>query len=216
MHLLFGRQHADIEELSYLEYEERLRASIATVHDFARDHQQAVSQRMKRRYDIRSEAFTFRKGRLVWLYNPQRKTGKSPKLSRPWEWSYVVVERLNDVVSRIQHGPRAKPKVVHRDSLWQYRGDACADWFNEPPEGQGANLPEGAPTRQEVLEDTTRSNAASRRTWRRREPPRFRWNVSVTSDETLPLQRGQDNLRRSDRSWRGPLRYSHFVSRCTV
>ena len=50
----------------------------------------------------------------MWLYNPQRKKGKSPKLSRPWEGPYVVVERLNDVVYRIQRGPRAKPKVVHR------------------------------------------------------------------------------------------------------
>ena len=49
---------------------------------------------------------------------------------------------------------------MHRDRLWQYRRDACADWFNEPPDGQGANLPEGASTHQEVLEDTTRSNAA--------------------------------------------------------
>ena len=136
--LLLGRPQADIEELSYLEYAKRLRASRATVHDFARDHQQAGSQRIKRRYDIRSEAFTFRKGGLVWLYNP-----------------------------------RAKPKVVHRDRLWQYRGDACGDWFNDPPEGQGANLPEEASTRQEVVEDTTRSNAASRRTLRRRrKPPR--------------------------------------------
>ena len=153
----------------------------------------------------------------MWLYNPQRKKGKPLKLSRPWEGPYVVVERLNDVVYRIQRGPRAKPKVVHRDRLWQYRGDACADWFNEPPEGQGADLPEGASTRQEVPEDTTRSNAASRRTRRRRrEPPRFRRNVPVTSDETLPLQRGQDHLRRSDRSRRRPLRYSDFVTRCTV
>ena len=107
--LLLGRPQADHEEQSYLEYAERLRASIATVHDFARDHQQAGSQRMKRRYDIRSKAFTFSKGELVWLYNPQRKKGKSPKLSRPWEGPYVIVERLNDVVYRIQRGPRAKP-----------------------------------------------------------------------------------------------------------
>ena len=212
--LLLGRPQADIEEQSYLEYAERLRASIGTVHDFARDHQQAGSQRMKRRYDIRSEAFNFSKGGLVWLYNPQRKKGKSPKLSRPWEGLYVVVERLNDVVYRIQRGPRAKPKVVHSDRLWQYRGDACADWFNEPHEGQGVNLPEGATNCQEVREDTTRSNAASRRTQRRgRKPPRFRRNVSVASNETLPLQRGQDTLRRSDRSRRRALRCSDFVAR---
>ena len=73
----------------------------------------------------------------------------------------------------------------------------------------------GSMTRQEALEDTTRSNAASRRTRRRRRkpPPRFRRNVPVTSDETLPMQRGQDNLRRSYRSRRRPLRYSDFVAR---
>ena len=105
------------------------------------------------------------------MYKPQRKKGKSPKLSGPWEGPYVVVERLNDVVYRIQRGPWAKPKAVHRYMLLQYRGDACADWFNEPPEGQGANLPQGSSTRQEVLEDTTRSNAASRCTRRRRRKP---------------------------------------------
>ena len=41
------------------------------------------------------------------------------------------------------------------DTLWQYRGDACADLFNEPLEG--------ASTRQEVREETTRSHAASHR-----------------------------------------------------
>ena len=107
---------------------------------------------------------------------------QSPKLSRPWEGPYVVVERLNDVVYRIQRGPRAKPKVVLRDRLWQDRGDACADWFNELPKRQCGNLPEGATTCQEALEDTTRSNATSRRTRRRRrKPPRFRRNVPITS-----------------------------------
>ena len=91
--LLFGRPQADIEDQSYLEYAERLRLAIATFHDFARDQQQAGSQGMKTRYDIRSEAFTFSKGRIVWLYNPQREKGKSPKLSRPWEGPYAVVER---------------------------------------------------------------------------------------------------------------------------
>ena len=214
--LLLGQPQADLEKQSYLEYTERLRASIATVHDFARDHQQAGSQRMKGRYDIRSKAFTFSRGELVWLYNPQSKKGKSPKLSRPWEGPYVVVERLNDVVCRIQRGPRAKPKVVHRDRLWQYRGEACADWFSETAEGQGTNLPEGASIRQEALEDTTKRNVASSRPRRRgRKPPRFRQNIPVTSDvqeETLPLQRGHNKLRHSDRSRRRPLRYSDFVA----
>ena len=53
---------------------------------------------MKRQYDMRIVASTFGSGDLVWLHNPQRKKGILPKLRRPWEGSYVVVERLNDVM----------------------------------------------------------------------------------------------------------------------
>ena len=72
------------------------------------------------------------------------------------------------------------------EMLWQYRGDACADWFNEPPEEQDANLPEGATNCQETLEDTTRSNATSRLTQRRgRKPPPP--PPQPDSDEMFPL-----------------------------
>ena len=72
-----------------------LRASIATAHDFAPNHHQAGRQWMKRRDDIRSDAFTFRMAELLWLYNAQHKNGNCPKLTRPWEGPCVVVQRLN-------------------------------------------------------------------------------------------------------------------------
>ena len=62
-------------------------------------------------------ASAFGSGDLVWLHNPQRKKGISPKLRQPWEGPYVVEEWLNDVVYWIQCGPQKKPKVVHRDHL---------------------------------------------------------------------------------------------------
>ena len=80
-----------------------------TVHDFAHVHQQEGSLRMKRWYGMRIVASAFGSGDLVWLHNPQRKKGISPKLRRPWEEPYIVVERLNDVVYRIQQGPPKKP-----------------------------------------------------------------------------------------------------------
>ena len=51
-----------------------------TVHNFACVHQQEGSPRMKRRYDMRIVASAFGSGDLVWLHNPQRKKGISPKL----------------------------------------------------------------------------------------------------------------------------------------
>ena len=90
-------------------------------HDFARDHQQTSRQRMKRRYDMPSVPSTFSRGAMVWLHNPQWKKGLSPKLSRPWEGLYVVLDRIIDVVYRIQRSPRARPNVVRRSRLWTYR-----------------------------------------------------------------------------------------------
>ena len=55
-----------------------------TVHNFACLHQQEGSLKMKRRYDMRIVASTFRSGNLVWLHNPQRNKDISPKLRRPW------------------------------------------------------------------------------------------------------------------------------------
>lgn len=95
---------------------------------------------MKRQYHMRIVASTFGRGHLVWLHNPQRKNVISPKLRRPWEGPYVFVERLNDVVYRIQQGPRKKPKVVHRDCLWKYSGVEHADWFQGPVQDKSEDV----------------------------------------------------------------------------
>ena len=81
--LLIGRPREESGSQTYLEYAQRLRTSLETAHDFARDHQQASSQRMKKRYDMHSVADLFSRGEMVWLHNPQQKKGLSPKLSRP-------------------------------------------------------------------------------------------------------------------------------------
>ena len=102
------------------------------VDNSARVHQQEGSLRMKRRYNMHIVASAFGHGDLVWLHNPKRTKGISPKLRRPWEGPYVVVERLYNIVYRIQLGPWKKPKVVPRDCLWKYSGVECTDWFQGP------------------------------------------------------------------------------------
>ena len=65
----------------------------------------------------------------MWLYNPKRKKGISPKFSRPWEGPYLVTEPINDLLYRIQKSPHAKEKVVHRNQLWKYQGDNFTSWL---------------------------------------------------------------------------------------
>ena len=79
-------------------------------------------QTMKQQYDPLLEHQPLEAGEAVWLYNPQRKKGLTPKMQRPWQGPYIITKRINDLVYRIPLGPRAKPKVVHRNQLWRYSG----------------------------------------------------------------------------------------------
>ena len=83
---------------------------------------------MKERYDLSSQGKTLERGDAVWLFNPQKK-GATPKLSRNWKGPYVVIKWINDVIYRIQLGPRTKPRIVHRKRLWKYSGQSPPTWL---------------------------------------------------------------------------------------
>ena len=209
--LLIGRPQEELADRGYPEYVEKLRESVETVHNFARVHQQEGSLRMKRRYDMRIVASTFGSGDLVWLHNPQRKKGISPKLRRIWEGPYVVVERLNDVVYRIQRGPRAKPKVVHRDRLWKYSGVERADWFKVPVQDKSEDVSTQTTTQQENQEDNTKGRASVRHPRRRQTlSPRFRKKNYQDKEAYDGASGQQEGLRRSSRERRTPPRYRDY------
>ncbi|KAJ8985420.1 hypothetical protein NQ317_017049 [Molorchus minor] len=117
--LRFGHpeERADTVE----DYSLKLATRIDAIHDEARKKLQFESDRLKTRYDARSNNSGYQAGDEVWLYNPARKKGRSPKLQKIWEGPYTVIKRINDLVYRIQRGPRAKMKVVHLDRLAPYR-----------------------------------------------------------------------------------------------
>ncbi|GBN65283.1 hypothetical protein AVEN_233733-1 [Araneus ventricosus] len=96
---------------------ENLEARLESVHAFARDRIKLISERIKTRYDFRATDHHFKEGDLVWMYNPKRRRGLSPKLQQNWEGPYNVVKILNDVVYRVQTSPNAKPKVIHINRL---------------------------------------------------------------------------------------------------
>ena len=85
---------------------------------------------MKKRYDVRMHKNPYKIGDAVWYYHPKRKVGFNPKLQRPWKGPRIVVDRLNEVLFRIQSGPKAKPQVVHHDKLKPYLGEDKPEWFS--------------------------------------------------------------------------------------
>ncbi|KAJ8912767.1 hypothetical protein NQ315_016724 [Exocentrus adspersus] len=102
-------------------YISHLQDRLQLTHAEVRQKMRIESDRMKTRYDLRANTGGFQVGEKVWLYNPKRTKGKSPKLQKSWEGPYTVVTRLNDVVYRIQKNPQAKMKIVHIDRLTPYQ-----------------------------------------------------------------------------------------------
>ena len=105
------------------EYVYELSKKLEQVHQFARKHIALSSNTMKRLYDRSTNFHKYNPGDAVWLYNPVRSKGLNPKLQRPWQGPFTVVERINDVIYRIKKGPRTKPKIVHHDRLKLYAGE---------------------------------------------------------------------------------------------
>ena len=113
--LLYGRPEDEYN--ADTEYVIKLSNQIGRAHHHAKQNIRVATDRMKHYYDTGSNAQTLEPGQHVWLHNPKRKKGVSPKLRQPWEGPYTVTERLNDVLYCIQQSPRAKKKVVHRNRL---------------------------------------------------------------------------------------------------
>ncbi|GFX64799.1 retrovirus-related Pol polyprotein from transposon 412 [Trichonephila clavipes] len=104
------------------EYIEKLQARMEEMHHLARERTVMASEKMKTRYDARATGHDFRKGDKVWLWNPKRRKGLSPKLQTNWEGPYTVLKRLNEVVVWIQKSPHSKSKVIHYNRLAPYLG----------------------------------------------------------------------------------------------
>ncbi|GBO23013.1 hypothetical protein AVEN_27757-1 [Araneus ventricosus] len=123
--ILFGRPSE--AHSSPNEYMENLEALLESVHAFARERIKLASERMKTRYDSRATNQNFKEGDQVWMYNPKRRRGLSPKLQQNWKGPYTLLKKLNDVVCRVQRSPNAKPKVIHINRLAPYRAtDNCS------------------------------------------------------------------------------------------
>lgn len=109
------------------DYAVALQESMVEVHRRVRGKLKVAGQSMKEVYDRRKRDVRYSVGDRVWLHNPRRKRGLSPKLQSPWEGPYTVIAALSDVTYRIRRG-RKRPSVVHTDRLWRYHGPGRYSW----------------------------------------------------------------------------------------
>lgn len=141
--LVFGRQINLPIDLQFGRFGEESGYRDKTEY-VARENLKLGSERHKRYYDHKALHRGLKRGDAVWLHNPRRKKGRSPKLQRPWEEPYLVTSRLDDSIYRIQKGPRSKPVIVHVDRLKKYQGKRFINWLSEGKSGKDGVSTAGA------------------------------------------------------------------------
>lgn len=119
------------------DYARKLQDRLESAHEFARDQLRSAGAKQKRNYDVQTKGRHFIAGELVWVYNPQRKKGRCPKLDSDWVGPCRVLERLGEVVYRVQLPPKGRKVALHRDRLAPYRGTASS---SEPDSRTGGVL----------------------------------------------------------------------------
>ena len=136
-----------------------------------------MSDKMKQRYEPLLECQPLEAGDAVWLHHSARKKGLSPKLQRPWQGPYIVIKHINDLVYRIKLGPKAKPKVVHRNRLWKYTGENIPTWYMASDRVRSISprrVRSVSPTNSELqtgMPNETQSSRSLRQSDRSRHPP---------------------------------------------
>ena len=154
---------------------------------------------MKQRKDLKATLEPLKEGDKVWLYNPKRKKGQSPKLSSSWDGPYLLVKKLSAVTYRIQKNPQAACKVVHFNRLWKVGVSPSFSW----EENSDADV---AP----VARDLSPATAAPsrRRSWHRRGPSEddstvtTTDNLSTATPEPVAGDPGPAAVAPRRRSWR--------------
>ena len=126
--LLMERPPDDRDECTTSEFVRRQRDSMRTVRAQVEGNLRISADTMKQRKDIKATLEPLEEDDQVWLYNPKRRKGQSPKLSSPWEGPYRVVTKLSAVTYRIQRNRHSACKVVHFNRLWKMKGSPRFSW----------------------------------------------------------------------------------------
>ena len=131
--LVTGRPPGEELPSSELEYVAAMRQRMEVTRQQATRNLRMAGEAMARGYLRRARDAKYSAGDRVWLHNPRRKRGLSPKLQSPWEGPYTVEQPMSDVTYRIKGGARGRRLVVHVDRLWTFLGSGQFSWGQEEP-----------------------------------------------------------------------------------
>ena len=118
MDLLLGEPPKEVSpSISSSSYVAELRDVLSSIHDLDREKMIEASDRQKKSYDLRKNFKSNGIGDSVFLFDPAHKKSTSSKLHSPWIFPFLVVDRVSDLIYKIQKHPEAVKKCVHCERL---------------------------------------------------------------------------------------------------
>ena len=114
--LMFGREARPLIEVilciratstgeevtSYGDYVNSLKERMQVAHDLARKHLGQNALWMKESYDAKKNLKQYNRGDLVWYATESKQLHTAPKLRVPFQGPYLVLDRLGDLLFKIQ------------------------------------------------------------------------------------------------------------------
>jgi hypothetical protein len=105
---------------SYTDYAKKLRDKIQIAHDVTRNALRRGALKSKRLYDRRMHFVRHRAGDQVMLRDHTKVEKGTKKFKQTYVGPFWVIDRLGDVVYRIQENEHTPAKVVHHNLLRRY------------------------------------------------------------------------------------------------
>ena len=115
--ILAGKVPGSTGEVSEAEYTLKVRERLEEAFKVARVSSSAAQQRQKKIYDLKVCGQPYQVGEKVWVYNPAKTKGITPKLQSKWQGPCTILKKLSDA-NYVVKRPRARnTEVVHFDRL---------------------------------------------------------------------------------------------------
>ena len=136
-HILFNETQTQGHTPYTCQYISDLQNKLKKCHELARIHADKQFKFQKREHDKNSWKRDIQKDQAVWLYNPTKRPGRSPKLQVFWEEEpYIVQDVISDHIVQIQKKGAKRPRIVHVDYIRPVVGKADLSWILQPDEDQ--------------------------------------------------------------------------------
>ena len=110
------------------EYVLDLQNRMLKVHELARSSLVEAGQKQKRLYDRKISQYSYSVNDAVWLRVYVKPRGLSKKLQLRWEGPFKIIQKISDLVFKIQKNKKSSCKIVHFNRLKPFTGK-LSSWF---------------------------------------------------------------------------------------